>query len=204
MKSFWIRGALCLLGSGVLHPVGPAAAQAQGRITPAGVARAQAVVDSVFLDRKMAGGSIEGGDWASYMMVRLGVNPLPDSVGIVVTVDSQLITFSGRIQDLPPEARAMMGALAALVDPATVLSAEIEQLPAAKGLAHFQLRRVSVGAFPVPELMLRSMMLEIGEKYPALTETGRDLYVQIPPDGRVMLSTGAVLISIPAAPGSPR
>ncbi len=166
-----------------------------GRITLAGVARAQSVVDSVFLDRTATRGSIEGGDWASYLMVRLGVNPLPDSVGIVVAVDTQRITFSGRIQDLPPEARAMLGSLSALLDPATVLSAEIEQLPAAQGLAHFRLRRVSVGAFPVPDLMLRSMMLEIGEKYPALTETGRDLYVQIPPDGRVRLTQGAVLLN---------
>ena len=161
-------------------------------------------MDSVFLDRKTSKGAIEGGDWASYLMVRLGVTPLPDSVGIVVVVDSQLITFSGRIQDLPPDARAMLGPLSALVDPATMLSAEIEQLPAGKGLAHFRLRKVSVGVFPVPELMLRSMMMDIGDRYPALTETGRDLFVQIPPDGRVTLSTGAVLISISADSGSTR
>ena len=197
MKSFLERGALLLLAL-------PSFAQAQGRITPAGVVRAQAVVDSVFLDRKTSKSAIEGGDWASYLMVRLGVTPLPDSVGIVVAVDSQLITFSGRIQDLPPDARAMLGPLSALVDPATMLSAEIEQLPAGKGLAHFRLRKVSVGVFPVPELMLRSMMMDIGDRYPALTETGRDLFVQIPPDGRVTLSTGAVLISISADSGSTR
>lgn len=198
MKSFG------LLGLGLLLHAVPASAQTQGRITPAGVARAQAVVDSVFLDRKASKGAIEGGDWASYLMVRLGVTPLPDSVGIVVAVDSQLITFSGRIQDLPPKARAMLGALSALVDPATVLSAEIEQVPAEKGLAHFRLRKVSVGAFPVPDLMLRSMMMDIGDKYPALTETGRDLFVQIPADGRITLSLGAVLISTSADSGLPR
>lgn len=197
MKSFLQRGALLLLAL-------PSFAQTQGRITPAGVVRAQAVVDSVFLDRKTSKGAIEGGDWASYLMVRLGVTPLPDSVGIVVAVDSQLITFSGRIQDLPADARAMLGPLSALVDPATMLSAEIEQLPAGKGLAHFRLRKVSVGVFPVPELMLRSMMMDIGDRYPALTETGRDLFVQIPPDGRVTLSAGAVLISISADSGSTR
>ncbi len=195
--------SLYLLGLGAMLHAAPAFTQAPGRITPEGVTRAQAVVDSVFLDRTTSKGAIEGGDWASYLMVRLGVNPLPDSVGVVVTVDSLLIRFAGRIQDLPPDARAMLGPLSALVDPATVLSAEIEQLPAGKGLAHFRLRRVSVGAFPVPELMLRSMMMDIGDKYPALTETGRDLFVQIPPDGRVMLTPGAVLISILAEPGSP-
>lgn len=192
-----------LLGLSVLIHAWTMTAQTPGRITPQGVVRAQAVVDSVFLDRKSPQGSIEGGDWASYLMARLGVTPLPDSVGIVVSVDSQLITFSGRIQDLPADARAMLGPLSALVDPATVLSAEIEQVPADKGLAHFRLRKVSVGMFPVPETMLRSMMMDIGDKYPALTKTGRDLYVQIPPDGRVALSPGAVLISTATNPASP-
>lgn len=199
MKSLWLIGLGALLQAA---PV-PGQAPVPGRITPEGVARAQAVVDSVFLDRTTLKGAIEGGDWASYLMVRLGVTPLPDSVGIIVAVDTQLITFSGRIQDLPPEARAMLGSLAALVDPATVLTAEIEQMPASKGLAHFRLRKVSVGAFPVPELMLRSMLLDIGEKYPALTKTGRDLYVQIPPDGRVALAPGAVHLSVTADSGAP-
>lgn len=199
MKSL-VRGVLVLFGVGATLP--PLLAQQTGlpgpqtgRITPAGVARAQAVVDSVFLDRRLEAGSIEGGDWASYLMVRLGINPLPDSVGMVVAVDTLLITFSGRIQDLPPEAQAMVGPLLALLDPATILSAEIELVPAAQGLAHFRLRGVKVGVFPIPETMLRSMLLDIGERYPALTKTGRDLYVQIPADGKVALGQGVVLLS---------
>jgi hypothetical protein len=46
------------------------------------------------------------------------------------------------------------------------------------------------------------MMMNIGDKYPALTKTGRDLYVQIPPDGRVSLTLGAVLIRVVADSGS--
>lgn len=194
MKSvLWLTIALLQAPA---HP----AASPNGRITPAGVARAQAVVDSVFLDRKVTEGSIEGGDWASYLMVRLGVTPLPDSVGVLVTVDSQRIVFSGRIEDLPMEARAMLGALAALVDPSTMLRAEVVLLPASRGLAHFQLRGVTVGAFPVPEIMLRSMLLDIGDRYPALTKTGRDLFVQIPDDGRITLSTGAVRLGAERKP----
>jgi hypothetical protein len=181
-----MKAALLLALSLLQAPLPP------GRITPAGVVRAQAVVDSVFLDRTALQGSIEGGDWASYLMVRLGVTPLPDSVGVEVTVDSQRIVFSGRIQDLPTEARAMLGPLAALVDSSTVLNADVVLLPASPGLAHFQLRGVTVGAFPVPDLILRSMLLNIGERYPALTRTGRDLFVQIPEDGRIALVTGAV------------
>jgi hypothetical protein len=169
-----------------------------GRITPAGVARAQAVVDSVFLDRKARVGFIEGGDWASYLMVRLGVTPLPDSVGIQVATDSQAITFSGRIQDLPAEGREMMGPLMALMDSTTVLVAEVVLLPSGKGLAHFQLSRVTVGGFPVPEIVLRSMLFNIGDRYPELTKSGRDLFVQIPPDGAVVLVKDGVRIAAPS------
>jgi hypothetical protein len=172
-----------------------------GRITPAGVVRAQAVVDSVFLDRKSREGFIDGGDWASYLMVRLGVTPLPDSIGITVTTDSQAITFTGRIQDLPPEGRAMLGPLLALMDSSTVLAVEVVQLPANTGIAHFQLSRVTVGGFPVPDIVLRSMLLNIGDRYPELTKTGRDLFVQIPADGSIVLvQYGVRLAAPPAAP----
>ena len=179
---------------------GIASAQpAPGRITAAGVVRAQAVVDSVFLDRKARTGFIEAGDWASYLMARLGVTPLPDSVGLAIEVDTARITFSGRIHDLPAEARGMLGPLMALMDSNTVLVAEVVQLPSGEGLVHFQLRRVTVGGFPVPEILLRSMLMDVGERYPELTKTGRDLYVQIPADGAVRLVAGGVRLSAPAA-----
>lgn len=180
---------------------GSAHAQAPpGRISRAGVARAQVVVDSVFLDRKATEGTIEGGDWASYLMARLGVEPIPENTEILIAVDTQHIVLSGRLQDLPQEARAMIGPLAALVDSGTVLTADIAQLPAAQGLAHFRLQRVSIGGFPVPELILRSMLLDVGEHYPALTKSGRDLYVEIPVDGRVTLVSGGVRLSAAARP----
>jgi hypothetical protein len=179
----------------------PLAAQAQpGKITRAGVARAQAVVDSVFLDRTAHEGTIEGGDWASYLMARLGVEPLPENSEILIAVDSLHIGLSGRLQDLPQEARAMIGPLAALIDSSTVLTADIAQLPAAQGLAHFRLQGVNIGGLPVPELILRSMLLDVGEHYPALTKSGRDLYVEIPLDGRVLLVDGAVRLSAPPRP----
>lgn len=171
-----------------------------GRISRAGVARAQAVVDSVFLDRRILAGTIEGGDWASYLMARLGVEPIPENTEILIAVDSEHIVLSGRLQDLPQEARAMIGPLAALVDSSTVLAAEIALLPAAPGLSHFRLQGVSVGGFPVPELVLRSMLMDVGENYPALTKSGRDLYVEIPTDGRVTLVPGAVRLTAAARP----
>lgn len=154
------------------------------------------MVDSVFLDRRMPQGYIDGGDWVSYLMARLGVDPIPENPAFAVLVDSTQVEFSGRLQDLPPEARKMLGPLEALIDSSTVITAEIVQLPAAKGIAHFQLKRVLVGSFPVPETVLRYMLLDVGEKYPALTKTGRDLFVEIPVDGQVSLIPGAVRIRI--------
>lgn len=189
-----MRKLLLAVTLGILVP--PQAAP--GRISRAGVARAQAVVDSVFLDRKALEGTIDGGDWASYLMARLGVEPIPENTEILISVDSTHIVLSGRLQDLPQEARAMIGPLAALVDSSTVLAADIAPLPAAQGLSHFRLQGVTVGGFPVPEVVLRSMLLDVGEHYPALTKTGRDLYIEIPTDGRVTLIPGAVRIT--AAP----
>ncbi|NOT07572.1 MAG: hypothetical protein HOP28_05115 [Gemmatimonadales bacterium] len=189
MKGLLLLAALLFAQNGV-----------KGRITAAGVARAQAVVDSVFLDKRISEGIIEGGDWAAYLMARLGVSPLPDSIGMTVTVDSAQVRFSGRLRDLPAEARAQLGPIAALVDSNTVLTADVVQVPSMKGLAHFQLRGVNVGGFPIPEVMLRSMLMTIGDRYPALTKSGRDLFVQIPVDGRVALVSGAVRLNYQASP----
>ena len=192
-----MRGRLAaLLLTGALV-TGASAQPNLGRITPAGVVRAQAVVDSVFLERTMSTGWIEAGDWASYLMGRLGVTPFPDSIGLVVLVDSQAITFRGRIQDLPEEARAMLGPLSALVDSNTTLEAQVVTLPAGEGLLHYYLRGVTVGGFPVPDIVLRSMLFDVGEKYPALTKSGRDLFVQIPTDGSVVQQSGGVRLSAP-------
>lgn len=185
----------------------PAAAQGSlpagsgGRITAAGVVRSQAVVDSVFLDRHVGQGLIEAGDWASYLMARLGVEPLPDSSGMLVSIDTAAVVISGRIQDLPLEARQMLGPLLALVDSSTVLAAHVVQVRAGRGLAHFRLRTVTVGGFPIPEVVLHSMLLKIGERYPALTKSGRDLLVQIPVDGSIALETGAVRLAVTPVEG---
>ena len=187
----FIAGASVASAQSSPIPVGGA-----GRITAAGVVRAQAVVDSVFLDRISKVGLIESGDWASYLMARLGVTPLPESTEMLVTVDTGGVVISGRIQDLPQEAREMVGPLLALVDSSTILAANIVKVPAGKGLAHFRLRSVTVGGYPIPEVLLHSMLLRVGERYPALTRSGRDLLVQIPLDGSVTLETGAIRLAI--------
>jgi hypothetical protein len=48
------------------------------------------------------------------------------------------------------------------------------------------------------------MLLRVGERYPALTRSGRDLLVQIPVDGSVALETGAIRLAIVADTVGPR
>lgn len=204
-----MRALLALVGfvaaaSAAVAQSSPIPVGGAGRITAAGVVRAQAVVDSVFLDRTSRVGLIESGDWASYLMARLGVTPLPERSEMLVTVDTGGVVISGRIQDLPQEAREMVGPLLALVDSSTILAANVVKVPSGKGLAHFRLRSVTVGGYPVPEVLLHSMLLRVGERYPALTRSGRDLLVQIPVDGSVALEAGAIRLALVAdSVGSP-
>jgi hypothetical protein len=37
-------------------------------------------------------------------------------------------------------------------------------------------------------------LYSVGRQYPALTETGRDLYLQIPADGRITLWPGKIVV----------
>jgi hypothetical protein len=170
-----------------------------GRFSRAGVVRATATVDSVFVARTLESGRIEGGDWASYLLARLGAGPIPDTLAITVTVDSTGIQVNGRLQDLPLEARRLLGPLASMVDSSTVVAADVGLRRSGREVIRFFLRGLRVNGFPFPEFLLTSMMAQVGRQYPALTASGRDLYVQVPADGTVRLAPGAVLISIAAA-----
>jgi hypothetical protein len=168
-----------------------------GRLSNEGVLRASAMVDSVFIDRVLAEGIIDGGDWASYMLARLGAVRIQDSLGILVQVDTGHIEVRGRLQDLPLEARQLLGPLASLVDSSTVVVADVVLQRTGHEVVRFWLRGVRVSGFPFPELLLASMMKEVGHQYPALTASGRDLYVQVPADGIVTLVSGGVRLSAP-------
>lgn len=180
----------------------PAAGQPPaGRLSNDGVARAASQVDSVFVGRTKADGRVEGGDWASYLLARLGTGRIPDSLGIQVGIDSTHIEVRGRLQDLPHEARALLGPLAHMVDSATVVIAEVVMERTGRQVERFWLRGLRVNGFLLPEFVLGSMMASVGRQYPALTASGRDLYVQIPTDGRLTLGDGALLIAVsPPAP----
>src|SRR5512147_1592600 len=93
-----------------LAATGPATAQTDSAAAPrpiesAGVFRASALVDSVFVDRQLPRATVDGGDFTAYLMARLGVRDLPAQLGFTVTVDTSFIRIGGRIGDLPGEAR---------------------------------------------------------------------------------------------------
>jgi hypothetical protein len=197
-----IGAALWILAAAALHGQTSPADSGRVRLSNDGVVRATAQVDSVFVDRQKRAAEIGGGDWASYLLARLGAGKIPDGVGIEVRVDTARIVVQGRFQDLPQETRALLGPIASMVDSSTVIAAEVLMERTGPEVVRFWLRGLRVNGFPFPEFLLASMMASIGKQYPALTASGRDLYVQVPPDGRITLGDGTILLSL-ASPTGP-
>jgi hypothetical protein len=56
----------------------------------------------------------------------------------------------------------------------------------------------------MPEALLSPIMSQVGARYPALTETGRDLLVSIPQDGTMRLERGGVRVAISDAAPHPK
>ncbi len=169
-------------------------------LSTAGVFRATAAVDSVFLDRIADEATVDGGDWAAYLMARLGVYPIPD-MGFGVAVDSSRLLLAGRVGDLPPEARAILAPLFLLTGPDARVAAEIHLLAPAPRLVRFHLRAVTLNGVTVPDILVQTVMMQVGRYYPVLTASGRDLYVEIPEGGRVLLVPGGVRLVVEVALG---
>lgn len=168
-----------------------------------GVARAGAVVDSVFVDRLSTYGEVSPGDFGAYLLVRLGVEPFPNSLAWRVQADSGLIRIRGRFADIPEESKALFGNLLMFVDSSTTLEAEVRTAPAGEALARFRLTRILVNRVAVPDFLLTSIFTSVGRQYPALTESGRDLYLQVPADGRVRILPDRIVFERVAAAGQP-
>lgn len=185
----------------LLLPASSAAAQtgtadqvAWAPISSAGVEHASALVDSVYVDRLLPRAVVPGGDFTAYLMARLGIRALPPDFGFRVAIDTALIRIGGRISDLPAEARQALSQLVLMLPAQTRLEAQVELLPAGREAVRFHLRSATVDGIAIPEMLLASLMSSVGKQYPALTETGRDLYVQIPSGSGVKLLPGAVLL----------
>jgi len=183
----------------------PAAAAAQtsgageewSTITAPGVFRASALVDSVYLGRLLPEAAVGAGDFAAYLLARLGMRTLPPDFGFLVAIDTSLIRIGGRISDLPAEARQALSQLVLLLPAQTRIEARVALLPAGREAVRFHLQEATVDGIAIPEMLLAPLMGSVGRQYPALTVSGRDLYVQIPAGAGVRLIPGSVLLTGP-------
>jgi hypothetical protein len=197
---------LAVLVGGAAALAGRATAQetAFDSVTAGGVFRASAVVDSVFVDRLSPEGFVTAGDWAAYLMARLGVIPIPPDLKIRVVSDTQRIQLSSRLGDLPYEARKALGPLVGMLPPETMIAGDITLSRAAREVVRFHLETVRLNGLPVPEPLVYGALVEVGRQYPALTRTGRDLFVEIPTDAVVALMDGRVRLATSPADSTPR
>lgn len=184
-----MRFSLTLLLSAVLLLPAPARAQQDepDSVTQGGVGRASAIVDAVFVDRVLPEGTVGVGDWASYLMARLGVVPIPRDMRVKVRSDTGRVVISSRVRDLNAETRAALGPMVNMLPPETEISGEITILVPAREIVQFYLATVRVNGVPLPDGLLAATMLEVGKQYPALSKSGRSLYVQVPADAQVRI-----------------
>jgi hypothetical protein len=206
LVSGFLAAGLLIAPSGRAQTAAPPPAAAvpavPGHLSNAGVYRAAALVDSVYVDRLNHEAFVEGGDFASYLVARLGVRPVPDNLAIDVTVDTAAVTLSSRVQDLPEAVRAQLGPALMFLDPSSVIAADVSLVRAR--VVRFHLRNLIVNGVALPEAILAPLMAQVGANYPALTSTGRDLLVAIPDDGTMRLAAGGVRVAVKQAGPTPR
>ena len=172
-------------------------------IRPGGVARASAVVDSVFVLRSVPTGFILAGDWAAHLMARLGIYPIPPDLRIAVLADTAHIVLRTRVGDLPPEARIALGPLVGMFPPQTEIEGDVLLQKGGPEFVRFHLAAARINGVTVPDRILQEAMTAVGRQYPALTRTGRDLLIQIPPYADVQLERGGVRLVGPPADSVP-
>jgi len=182
-----------LAGSAIAWSAPDATAQeVADSVTQWGVVRASAVVDAVFVDRKLPDGTVGVGDWASYLMARLGVVPIPSDVRVMVRSDSTRVVISSRIRDLNAETRAALGPLVGMLPQETEIAGDITLLRPHPEVVQFYLETVRVNGVPIPDAFVAATMLDVGKRYPALSSSGRSLYVQVPANAQVQFLPGSV------------
>jgi len=168
-------------------------------MTNAGVIRAAGTVDSVFVTKLRDSATVDAGDWTAYLMARLGVKPIPE-MKLRVTVDSTRLRVYGALKDIPPEARASLQSLLAMLDPETPIVATVSLRLEAPNAIRFHLDSAYIAGFAVPEAFLAQGLRVVGEQYSVLANGGRDLFVEIPPGALVQLTPNGVRLTGPPKP----
>jgi hypothetical protein len=167
------------------------------RITTAGVARASATVDSVFVEKQSRSGRVDVGDFTAYLLARLGVPPFSDSLAFLVTSDSTRIRIRGRLMDFPPEARAELGPIFSFVDSTSSFMAELSMPQHDNGVMRFRLERLLVRDVSLPEFLYLPALAEYARRYPVLTAGGREFLVAMPAEAKVAIVPNALELVMP-------
>ena len=137
-------------------------------------------------------------------MGRTPSRAIPPDLRLRVVVDSGSIRITGRIADLPREALAELGPLLALLDTNTSLDAWASLDRPGPTVVRFRLDSAALGGVGIPEVALAPVLANVGTRYPKLTATGRDLFVEVPPDGELRLVRGGVRLAVPKRAAPPR
>jgi hypothetical protein len=198
MKQVWLFRLVLLTGLAASLSAQDALPRAPGgRFTNAGVARANASVDSVFIKHTLRGDTIEIGDFAGYLLARLGVPPFSDSLNFVVTADTSRVRITGRLMDFPLEARAELGPIFTFLDSTSVFSVDLSMPQGSDRLMRFRLERATVRGIPIPDMLMAPALAEYVRRYPVLADGGRELLVEMPVGATARLVPNGIGIYLP-------
>jgi hypothetical protein len=171
------------------------------RLTNAGVVRAGSATDSVFVARTRAVDTVDIGDFAAFLVAKLGGTTLYDSLQFKVTSDSARVRISGRLMDFPPDSRAELGPIFSFLDSTSVFVAEASMAQAENGIMIFRLERITVRGLTIPDLLVTAALGSYRSKYPdKLSAGGREFHVEIPRAARAVLIRNAIVLRMPPKP----
>ena len=171
------------------------------RFSNAGVVRAGSATDSVFVARLRTVDTINIGDFASFLIAKLGGTTLYDSLQFKVTSDSTRVRISGRLMDFPPDSRSEISPIFAFLDSTSVFVAEISMPQADSGIMVFRLERLSVRGLPIPDILVLAALSSYRAKYPdKLAAGGKEFHVEIPRMAHARLIKDAIILRMPPKP----
>ena len=171
------------------------------RLSNAGVVRAGSATDSVFVARTRAVDTINIGDFASFLIAKLGGTRLYDSLQFKVTSDTQRVRISGRLMDFPADSRSEISPIFAFLDSTSVFVAEISMPQADSGIMVFRLERLTVRGLTIPDLLVLAALSSYRAKYPdKLAAGGKEFHAEIPRQAHAKLIKDAIVLRMPPKP----
>jgi hypothetical protein len=198
MKARW---TLLILTLSFAHPAPGQDSLPGSRITNAGVVRATAATDSVFIARTRLVDTVNIGDFTAFLLAQIGAPRFDDSLAFKVVSDSERVRVSGRIMDFPVSQRAELGPIFGFLDSTTVFTAEVSMPQAENGIMIFRLERLLVHGFAIPDLLVLGALEKYRSQYPKmLAAGGKEFHAAIPLEARATLIANAIVLQMPPKP----